>query len=281
MTVLALAPPVVHNPLADVAEYIERAMTQYSDIFLVVGWNIFRSLAVILVAWFGMQAALASASEGKAFPFAALIRLMMSIAFCAGMLAFYARPIPGTDIDFRHLITDQASWIVSTLQTRAVEDINTAVDQAWSRMGPPPSYFDYVGGLLYVLLYALMTGVRFAVFFVTAYGMVAVAVVAMIGPLFIPFYIFPGLDWLFTSWLRAFIGYALYRVVAEVYVFIWSGFLMHFLQGFRDFDQVRVGSYGVFVFAIFLSFIVGILKIPSLAASIVGGRSGESAFFTF
>jgi hypothetical protein len=274
-------PPVVHNPLLDVAKYIELAMTKYSDIFLAMGWNIFRALAVSLIAWFGVQAALASASEGKGFPLAQLVRFMMAIAFCAGMLMFYVTPIPGTDVDFRHLITDQADWIVATLQTRAVEDINTAIDQAWSRMGPPPSFFDYVGGALYVLLYAVMTGVRFAVFFVTAFGMVAVAVVAMLGPLFIPFYIVPGLDWLFWAWLRAFIGYALYRVVAEVYVFIWSGFLLNFLQGFRQFDQVRVGSYGVLVFAILVAFICGILKIPSLAASIVSGRSGESAFLRF
>ncbi len=201
-----LAPPVVHNPLVDVVKQIELAMTRYGDIFLGMGWNIFRALAVILTVWFGVQAALASAAEGKAFPLAQLARFMMSVAFCAGMLRFYASPIPGTDIDFRHLITDQADWIVATLQSRAVEDINTAIDQAWSRMGPPPSAFDYVGGLIYVLLYAVMTGVRFAVFFVTAFGMVAVSVVAMLGPLFIPFYIAPGLDWLFTSLLARFIG---------------------------------------------------------------------------
>jgi hypothetical protein len=280
MTFLALA-PVVHNPLKDVTEYIELALTRYSDLFLGVGWNIFRALAVILIAWFGVQAALSAASGGTGFPLARLARLMMSIAFCYGMIAFYNVPIPGTNVDFRHLITDQASWIVATLQTRAVDDINTAIDQAWSRVGPPPSMFDYVGGLIYILLYALMTGVRFVVFFVTAFGMVAVAVVAMLGPLFIPFYLVPDLDWLFWGWIRSFIGYALYRVVAEVYVFIWSGFLLRFLQGFQDFDQVRVGTYGVLVFAILLSFIVGILKIPSLAASIVSGRSGESAFWTF
>jgi hypothetical protein len=271
------AQPILNNPLRDVAEYIDVALTQYSHIFVASGWSIFRALAIISLAWFGIQTAFTAAEGSRGFQISRLVRLLLLISLVYVMVGYYVTPIPGVGFSFREVGTAQANWIVQQLQSQAVSEVNAAIDAAWSRVGPPPSPLNFTAVLLYVLFYALMTGVRFAVFYVTAFGMIATAVVSLVGPLFIPFLLIPKLDWLFWGWVRSLLQYAFYRVIAEVYVFIWSGFLLRFLAGFRDFDEVRVGSYGLLVFMVLIAFIFGALQIASLTASIFSGRAGESA----
>jgi len=50
-----------------------------------------------------------------------------------------------------------------------------------------------------------------AVFGVIAFGYVAAAVAVMLGPIFIPFFIVPHMEWLFWGWLKALIQYAFTR----------------------------------------------------------------------
>ena len=38
---------------------------------------------------------------------------------------------------------------------------------------------------------------------VIAFGLIASAVCALLGPLFVPFFIVPKLDWLFWGWFKA------------------------------------------------------------------------------
>lgn len=270
-------PPLLNNPLNDVAAYIDVALGQYSHVFATSGWSIFRGLAILCLVGFGIQAALTSAEGGRGAQISRLMRLLMLIALVYAMVGYYVTPIPGVGASFREIVVSQANWIVDQLQSQAVAQVNTAIDTAWTRVGPPPSPINFTAVLLYVLLYALMTGVRFAVFYVTAFGMIATAVVSLVGPLFIPFLLIQKLEWLFWGWLRALLQYSFYRVIAEVYVFIWSGFLLRFLDGFKEFDEVRVGTYGLLVFMVLIAFIFGALQITSLTASIFSGRSGESA----
>ena len=64
-----------------------------------------------------------------------------------------------------------------------------------------------------------MEAVAFAVI---AYGYVASAVCVLIGPIFIPWFIVPKMDWLFWGWLKAFIGFSFYQVVAAAFVFVFA-----------------------------------------------------------
>ena len=70
-----------------------------------------------------------------------------------------------------------------------------------------------------------------SVFAVIAYGYVATAVCVLIGPIFIPWFIVPKMDWLFWGWFKAFIGFSFYQVVAAAFIFIFS--------------KVVVGMFGV------------------------------------
>ena len=63
-----------------------------------------------------------------------------------------------------------------------------------------------------------------------AFGYVAAAVAVMLGPIFIPFFIVPHMEWLFWGWLKALIQYAFYPVVANAYLFVFGNLLIHFVD---------------------------------------------------
>jgi hypothetical protein len=107
--------------------------------------------------------------------------------------------------------------------------------------------------------------------------MIASAVCVLVGPLFVPFFIVPTLDWLFWGWLKAFLQYSFTLVIANAFIFVFERFLSRYLQtlptGLRLEEQLL---YGVHAVMILVTFTVGVLLVPSLTSSIFSGRSGES-----
>ena len=118
---------------------------------------------------------------------------------------------------------------------------------------------------------------QFALLFVISFSMIASAVCGLVGPLFVPFFIVPTLEWLFWGWLKAFIQYSFMLVIANAFIFVFERFLSRYLQtlppGLRLEDQLL---YGVHAVMILVTFTVGVLLVPSLTSSIFSGRSGES-----
>jgi hypothetical protein len=117
-----------------------------------------------------------------------------------------------------------------------------------------------------------------AVFAVIAFGYVAVAIAVMLGPIFIPFFIVPHLEWLFWGWLKSLIQYAFYPVVANAYLFVFGNLLIHFIDSHpAPYDGAMLMVLFFPLVLLLIAFTFGIVKIPSLVNSLFTGRSGESA----
>src|SRR3984893_7732064 len=103
------------DPFASITAAILDLLTRDGDLFLAVGTNLFRGLAVILVAWFGIRAALTSAEGGPALPMGKFVTLLLTIAFGFTMITYYRAPIPGIGISFTQLVTDQPIFLARQL----------------------------------------------------------------------------------------------------------------------------------------------------------------------
>jgi type IV secretory pathway VirB6-like protein len=110
-----------------------------------------------------------------------------------------------------------------------------------------------------------------------AFGLIASAVCALVGPLFVPFFIVPKLDWLFWSWFKAFIQYSFIPVVAFAFLMIFERFIYQYLTtvptGITE-DYYLV--YGLQALVIIGVFCLGVLLVPVLTVSIFSGRAGGS-----
>jgi hypothetical protein len=117
-----------------------------------------------------------------------------------------------------------------------------------------------------------MQAVAFAVI---AYGLVASAVCILVGPIFIPWFIVPKLDWLFWGWLKAFIGFSFYQVIASAFIFIFAKVLLGMLAVIGPITLSNVFTIMPALLITLFVCIFGLFKIPELTGSILGGRSGS------
>src|ERR1017187_6690328 len=117
-------PPETMN---DLFAFLSNLMTTHSGMFEALGLNLFRAFAIILIVWFGVKSALASASGHQGFHFDHFASLLMTIAFGYAMITFYSRPIPGMGVSFYHLIIDEGTNLANQLN-------NGIVTELWSRL---------------------------------------------------------------------------------------------------------------------------------------------------
>ncbi len=265
------------NPFASVAQAVIQLLTLHGDLFVSIGLNLFRGLAVIVIAWFGISAALASSEGRVGFPVAKFAALLMTIAFGYAMITYYARPIPGFGVSFTHLVTDQAQTLARQLEASQAQEIDARLTEVYLSM-EQPSILNTLDLARYVLIAFCLAGARAALLAVIAFGWVATGVAVLVGPLFVPFFIVPHLEWLFWGWLKAFLQYAFYQVVAQAFVFVFGNLLLHFFDLYQPpYTVDRLTVTGLHVVFLLLAFTYGMLKVPSLVNSLFTGRSGEYA----
>jgi type IV secretory pathway VirB6-like protein len=203
-------------------------------------------------------------------------KLLLFISFGYAFIAFYESPLPGIGVSFSNLITDQAGYFQSVLEARAFDNIYRHFDTLSERfMQPDP--WSILANLIYWTVLLLIAFAKAVSLAVIAFGLIASAVCGLLGPIFVPFFIVPKLDWLFWGWLRSFIQYSFVPVVAIAFLMIFEQFVFRYVTTVPAMvTQADYGVYGLQAFAVVATFCLGILQVPSLTQSIFSGSSGES-----
>jgi hypothetical protein len=263
------------NYLTYLSQAITELLTTRSAAIQSTGLDIFRGLAVILIVWFGVKSALSAAQgHGGGFHFAKFADLILMIAFGLGMLTYYSSPIPGVGYSFSDLVTKEAIQLSATIQSDNVQQIVDSITTAETQLGDPPGMFSFSEDLTYLVARISLMVMQAFVFAVIAYGYVATAVCVLIGPIFIPWFIVPKMDWLFWGWFKAFIGFSFYQVVASAFVFIFSKVVIGMFSVIGTLSLSNIVTLLPALVTLMFVCVYGLHKIPELTASILGGRSG-------
>lgn len=268
-------PPQPHLAIvATVQQAISSLLTMHEPEFLRFGHSLFVAFATILIVWHGIGIMLSRDSLGDhLFSFA---KLLLFISFGYALIAFYEAPLPGIGVSFSNLITDQAHEFANILDARSLELVFDHLDDLWQHFIQPDAW-SILANLMYWLLLIVVTLAKVISLAVVAFGLIASAVCALVGPIFVPFFIVPKLDWLFWSWFKAFIQYSFMPVIAFAFLMVFERFVFQFLTtlppGITE-DLYMV--YGLQALVVIGVFAVGILLVPSLTNSIFSGRGGES-----
>jgi hypothetical protein len=266
------------SSLNDLFAFLTELMTRHAALFESVGANMFRGFAIILIVWFGVKTALSSASGGPGFSLSQFASLLMTIAFGFGMITFYSRPIPGFGVSFYHLIVDQGLDLANRLNHSLVNEVWTRINSLYFGMETPglSIAINALEIIRYTVTILCLVAAMAAVFTVIAFGYVAAAIAVLLGPLFIPFFIVPQMEWLFWGWLKCLIQYAFYPVVANAYLFVFGNLLINFVDSHPPpYDGAMVLVLFFPLVLLLIAFTYGIIKVPSLVNSLFAGRSGD------
>ena len=262
------------NLLPTIQQAIANLLTVYEPEFLRFGYSLFLSFATILIVWQGVKMMFSHDSLGDSmFEFA---KLLMLISFGYSFIAFYEAPLPGIGVSFSNLITDQTAYFQSVLEARAFDNIYRHFDELSEHFLQPDAW-SILANLIYwamLLLIALAKGLSLAVI---AFGLIASAVCGLLGPIFVPFFIVPKLEWLFWGWLKSFIQYSFVPVVAIAFLMIFEQFVYRYVTTLPPtITSAEYGVYGLQAVAVVVTFCIGIALVPSLTSSIFSGQGGQS-----
>ena len=262
------------NLLPTVQQAITNLLTVYEPEFLRFGYGLFLSFATILIVWQGIRMMFSHDGLGdQMFEFA---KLLMLISFGYAMITFYEAPIPGFGVSFSNLITDQAGYFQSVLEARAFDNIYRHFDELADHFMQPDAW-SILANLIYwtvLLLVALAKALSLAVI---AFGLIASAVCGLLGPIFVPFFVVPKLEWLFWGWLKSFIQYSFIPVVAIAFLMIFEQFVFRYVTTLPPtITSAEYGGYALQAVAVIATFCVGMVLVPSLTNSIFSGHGGQT-----
>jgi hypothetical protein len=257
---------------------INNLLTQNLGIFDAMGQNLFRSFATILVVWYGVKSALSAAGGRHMFNFDNFASLLLTIAFGFAMVNYYSTPIPGMGASFHNLITDESQFLANKINQTQLQMVEERIADFETRMDSP-GITDILGTIIYVVIIILLATAQAIAIVVIAFGFIATAVCVLVGPIFIPFFIVPKLEWLFWGWFKCFIQYAFYQVIAAAVVYIIATLILGIfdLQPTGTISTVQLIEAFPVLFITFLASIYALLKIPVLTNHIFSGTSGGSS----
>jgi hypothetical protein len=269
---------MVTNYLQFIFQAINNLLTQNLGFFDAMGQNLFRMFATILVAWYGIKSALSAAGGRHPFHFDNFASLLLTISFGFGMVNYYSAPLPGIGASFHNLVTDESQFLSNKINQTELQTVIERVNDFEARMDAP-GVTDLLGTILYAVVIILLAAAQAVGIVVIAYGFIATAVCVLLGPVFIPFFIVPKLEWLFWGWFRCFLQYAFYQVIAATVVFVIGNLIMGILglQPQGAISTVELVEEFPVLFITFLASIYALLKVPALTNHIFSGTAGGSS----
>jgi len=257
---------------------ITALLTQNLGFFDAMGQNLFRSFATILIAWYGIKSALSAASGKHPFHFDNFASLLLTISFGFAMVNYYNAPIPGVGTSFHNLVTNEDQFLSSQIDQAQLQTVVSQVADFESRMDSP-GWGDVLGTAMFVIVTILLATAQAIAIVVIAYGFIATAVCVLVGPVFVPFFIVPKMEWLFWGWFRCFIQYAFYQVIASAVVYVIGNLILgalHLMPAGTLSTVQLIASFPV-LFITFLASIYALLKVPALTNHIFSGTAGGSS----
>lgn len=248
---------------------IDAAITDLAPLFVGEGLLLFRALAALSIAWFGIQTAL----SGQGVQWGRLLPLVLAMSFSLAMLRFYIVDAPGLGMP------------VSTLPIRAADFYSQRVDgfiswnfarsfhEGWTEL-TSWSFFDFfmgAGSLIWTFVILLFNTACTALLIASiAAGRVAAGACAVLGPLFIPWLFVPRMDFLFWGWLRSYLQFSFYTAVGWTFLALCTFMLDGMWQAVPSGLSAKV-TWFFYSAAVLLVAVLSMFKVHALTNAIFHG----------
>ena len=285
MQLLPTPPPVpptdpTEFPLVWAFAAIDEAIRDLTPLFVGEGLLLFRALAALTIAWFGIQTAFA----GQGIPWPRLLPTLLAMSFSLAMIRFYVTDVPGLGMPFSTLPIRAADFYARQVDGFISWTFAVSFHEAWRDLASW-SFFDFfmgAGSLVWTFVILLFNTACAALLIASvAAGRVAAGACAVLGPLFVPWLFVPRMDFLFWGWLRSYLQFSFYTAVGWTFLalctFMLDGLWRTVPPGLSN--QVTWFFYSAVVL---LVAVLAMFKVHSLTHSIFHGggsfASGAGAF---
>ena len=242
-----------------------------------LGLHIVLSLATIMLVWFGVQEALASAQGGPGFSMAKFLNFFLLITFAYCFVKFYDGSIPGIGYSLRGFVTGGTSRIVDYIGHDSTQEVQDSIRTSLGTLGSlSPSLTEPYTLLCTYTVQIVLSVLTALIGVIIAYGAIGATIIGLLGPIFIPWMVFDNTEFLFWGWFRAFLGFEFYKVVAAATLSVISHLVITYLtsgvNNIADPQRLIALMPGLLILCFVAGFIL--LKIPAMTASLFSGHTG-------
>jgi hypothetical protein len=242
-----------------------------------LGLHMVIALATIMLVWFGVQEALASAQGGPGFNIAKFLNFFLLITFAYCFVRFYDGAVPGIGYSLKGFISGGTSSLVDYIGNDSTQEVQDTIRTALAQVGNmSPSFTEPYKLLCSYTVQIVLSVLTALIAVIIAYGAIGATIIGLLGPVFIPWMVFSKTDFLFWGWLRAFLGFEFYKVVAAATMSVMSHLLISYLtSGAMNVDSPEK-LVTLMPALLMLCFIAGfiLLKIPAMTATLFSGHTG-------
>jgi hypothetical protein len=246
-----------------------------------LGLHMVLSLATIMMVWFGVQEALASAQGGPGFNVEKFLNFFLLITFAYCFVRFYDGSIPGIGYSLKGFVSGGTSTLVDYIGHDSTQEVQATIHKALSNVGiSSPSFTEPYTLLCTFTVQIVLSVLTALIAVIIAYGAIGATIIGLLGPVFIPWMVFDKTDFLFWGWLKAFVGFEFYKVVAAATMSVVSHLLITYLasgaMNFAD-PKVLVALMPALLMLCFIAAFI-LFKIPTMTASLFSGHIGGHGF---
>ena len=240
---------------------------------MTLGTGMFTGLALIVIVIAGVKIAF----SGNIQPWE-VVRLVIGIWIPWVMMQFYTTTIPGMSQTFPGMIAEGGNFlhemllgdIISSMQTELGDMVraiaaNMQTQAAQGNVigiltGGVHAFITAVAGSIIMALLVLMLIVLFAVTYAQViWAQIALAILIILGPIFIPFLVFEPMAFLFWGWFKGMLTYSLYAVIAGCVLRVFSAVGIAYITtlGGANLDTQSMTQVGLWTLAVIPLFIAG------------------------
>lgn len=242
-----------------------------------LGLRMVIALATIIICWFGVQEALASAQGGPGFSLPKFISLFVLLTFAYCFVKFYDSSIPGIGYSLKGFISGGTSTLVDYIGNDSSQEVQNTIRAAVSKIGSlSPAFTEPYTLICIYTVQVVLSILSGLILVILAYGAIGATIIGLLGPVFIPWMVFDKTDFLFWGWLKAFLGFEFYKVVAAATMSVMSHLLINYLtSGAMNVDapqRLIIVMPGLLMLCFIAGFVL--FKIPAMTASLFSGHVG-------
>ena len=174
-------------------------------------------------------------------------------------------------------ISGGTSSLVDYIGNDSTQEVQDTIRTALAQVGNmSPSFTEPYKLLCSYTVQIVLSILTALIAVIIAYGAIGATIIGLLGPVFIPWMVFSKTDFLFWGWLRAFLGFEFYKVVAAATMSVMSHLLISYLtSGAMNVDSPEK-LVTLMPALLMLCFIAGfiLLKIPAMTATLFSGHTG-------
>jgi len=204
-----------------------------------------------------------------------LTNFLMRLIICSLLVNYWVNPFPGASFGINHFFSYIAQVMVAAFDQNSLDSLLQLLKTAGDNTAMP-SLMAPIQILCYFLVQILLGLASGVLFLINCSSFILYGVTALFGPIFVPLLMTKMFRAKFFHFLDVLIAFAMIRVVAAAFIFVWSGFMNGFMQ------QTFNGNYSMEMWLtnlipctmVFIAFIINMLFIPSMTQAIFGGAAG-------